>query len=60
MKLQRLESPAYWSRWAVEGLGTIEKRGGFALWTALDSRGQIVKTMCRTRADAVAALKANT
>lgn len=58
--LAKLVAPVYWSRWRVERdgavLGTIEKRGGFALWTALDADGRHVGSMLRTRADAIARL----
>jgi hypothetical protein len=64
-RLTRCEAPAYWTRWAAthpttgQHLGTIEKRGGFAAWTALDAEGRLTATMLPTRAAALAALKGN-
>lgn len=56
MKLVRLPAPAYWSRWAVEGHGTIERRGGFSPWYALDLNSHLIATRCPNRAAAIAAL----
>lgn len=57
MALQRMTSPAFWSRWAVvvdgQRIGTVEKRGSSSLWYAHGQDGSLQGSFLPTRADAV-------
>ncbi len=56
-RLVKRAAPPFWTRWDVfvgaQHIGTLERRGGFAPWTALATDGALIATMCPTRAAAL-------